>query len=86
LSNGIEHDAACQQLRQNVATAIRVAGEHDVDWGTGTTDSVQCACNLRIVASPINAQQNVMPPNEFLLADRLEHQEGESEEKTIADP
>jgi hypothetical protein len=47
LSNGIEQDAARQQLRQNVATAIRVAGEHDVGWDTATTDFVQCACNLR---------------------------------------
>jgi hypothetical protein len=49
------------------ATAIRVAGEHDVGWETPTTDFVQCVCNLRIVASPISAQQNEMLPNEFLF-------------------
>ena len=57
---------------------IRVAGEHDVGWDTATTDFVQCACDLRIVASPICAQQNVMPAEEALAprscpAGRLSH-------------
>ncbi len=38
-----------------------------VSIGDVTTDFVQCACNFRIVASPISTQQNVISPNEFLF-------------------
>ena len=57
-------ESAAQAIRGH---RHRLPGEHNVSWDTATTNFAQCACDLRVVASPICTQQNVMPPNELLL-------------------
>src|SRR5271170_1887249 len=67
LPDRIKHDAARQQFRQNVGCPSPRPGDDHVGRNATTPNTAQFAGDLRIVASPVGAEEYVVSMKKFLL-------------------